>query len=379
MRILICHQRYKQRGGEDTVFEEEVSALKAQGHDVHVFEVSHNRVILLNAFEFVFSCLGLSVSLFKLKKKIKHFRPHIVRFHNVFPLITTKAFKVAKGLGSITILVLHNFRPMCMNGLMFKKGQLCSECVDKKSYMPGIVNACYRNSFFQSLLAGIAWKLTYLRNDFNYVDRFICLSYGSRNKYEKINFPIEKLFVVRNRINKEFIYSPKIHQIKKYDFLFLGRLSKEKGVDIFLRLSKLFPEYMYAIAGDGPEASYVKSFLKNENVLNVSYLGKLGKEEVAQVLDSSKVLVITSFWEEHCPMVILEAYSRAIPVISLNLGGQAELVKEVDSRLLFEVNDLNSFKKSALFALSFNEKEKLHEVVKRINQEWFLDFQKLDQ
>lgn len=342
MRILICHQYYNERGGEDSVFEDEVRYLKENGHDLETFVVRHNKNKLIQAVQFFLSCIGLSLQLKYLEKKINEFKPEIVRFHNVFPLISTKAFPIAKKSGAKTILVLHNYRPICINGIRFKNGKICDECQSKKSYMPGIINSCYRGSFFQSILASYSWFCSKLRNDFSSIDKFISLSKKSYSIYKNLEFTNSKLEILRNRIS---IRNVTHCQKKTIDFLFMGRLTEEKGIFTFLKIADQFQNYNFAIAGSGKAERKITDFIEKNKSGNLRYLGFLNKDKIESVMLASRALVVCSLWDEHCPMVILESYSFGVPVVSVDRGGHGELVSMLDSKLLFNDSDINTFSK----------------------------------
>jgi glycosyltransferase involved in cell wall biosynthesis len=376
VKILICHQHYLNAGGEDTAFKTEINFLKLQGFEVKSFSVNQSRNKIKLIVEAGLACLGFSLHLKRFKKVTKEFKPDIVRFHNIFPLITTKAFKIAKKTGARTILILHNYRPICINGQRLKQGNLCNKCLIKKSFWPGIFYSCYRGSLIQSILASFAWKLTYYRNDFFFIDEFRCLSEESKKIFSRNkSFPEHKIKVVRNRLDIPELFQDNSSH-KKYDFMFIGRLSPEKGVSIFLDLAKKYPEYKFAIIGGGSLVFDVNQMIVNEEIKNTEYLGIANRDKIFNLLTLTKTLIFPSIWEELCPMVILEAYACGVPVISSNFGGQAELVKMISPDLLFDPFNINTFE-NVISLIKQNEfysqaVAKTKYISQKINNSWAL-------
>ena len=58
-------------------------------------------------------------------------------------------------------------------------------------------------------------------------------------------------------------------------------------------------------------------------------------------MGNAKVLFLPSVCYENCPLSILEAHSMGVPVITMNKGGMAELVKDSVTGTLLDESDLN--------------------------------------
>ena len=57
-------------------------------------------------------------------------------------------------------------------------------------------------------------------------------------------------------------------------------------------------------------------------------MGFLGGEKLVEFMSNAKVLVVPSIWYENCPLSILEAQCMGVPVVTMNNGGMAELIKD---------------------------------------------------
>jgi len=71
-------------------------------------------------------------------------------------------------------------------------------------------------------------------------------------------------------------------------------------------------------------------------------MGAYDNSQIDNVLSQIDVLVVPSIWYENAPLVIQEAFMAGIPVVTSNIGGMAELVRDEDNGFLFEVGNIES-------------------------------------
>ena len=164
---------------------------------------------------------------------------------------------------------------------------------------------------------------------------------------EKRYFEKSEKRVVYNAIDFSESEVNKLLQKKKKDlikkknikFVFLGRLEKEKGIDILLESFRRIDNNMIEllIAGKGEYEEFVKNIAKEDK--RVVYKGFLSEEEKNSLLMSSDVLIIPSNWPEPFGRVIIEAYKFGLPVIGTNIGGIPEVIDNNITGLLVEANN----------------------------------------
>src|SRR5690348_10417313 len=106
LKILFIHTYYKQRGGEDCVFESEVSLFKERGYNVEVLTFCNKKNSLI---KFLFFPFNIS-AYFKTCKVIKKFSPSIVHIHNLFFAASPSVLYAIKKYKIPCVLTVHNFR-----------------------------------------------------------------------------------------------------------------------------------------------------------------------------------------------------------------------------------------------------------------------------
>ena len=115
---------------------------------------------------------------------------------------------------------------------------------------------------------------------------------------------------------------------------FVGRLSHEKGPDIYLRLADLHPGKPFHFYGDGP----LSKQLMSTSTANVYYHGY--QQDMNVVWDDVGLLVITSRYEG-LPMAAIEAMARGIPVLAFNVGALSSLIDNGVNGWLVDSGDVN--------------------------------------
>jgi glycosyltransferase involved in cell wall biosynthesis len=120
---------------------------------------------------------------------------------------------------------------------------------------------------------------------------------------------------------------------KEDHFLFVGRLSEEKGIRTLLEAG-IQSGLKLRIAGDGPFKELVENACKEAE--NITYLGTLGKGQIGQEMSQTQALIFPSICFEGMPMTILEALSCGTPVLASRIGAPESLISENNTGLFFE-------------------------------------------
>jgi glycosyltransferase involved in cell wall biosynthesis len=110
---------------------------------------------------------------------------------------------------------------------------------------------------------------------------------------------------------------------------YLGRLTSEKGIAEFIEANienfQKNSEPGLMIAGEGPDKKIIESGVKENKLVNVDLAGNV--DDLTSFFKKVSVLILPSRTEV-MPLVVLEAYSAGIPVVSFNLEPLKEVIDE---------------------------------------------------
>ncbi len=315
MKILLVHNYYKVRGGEDTVFENEKAMLIRHGHEV-ITCVRHNDD--MGIFSLLFSSAFSRSTYREVCDLIDRYSPELIHVHNTQFLISPSVFAAASDRGVTVVQTLHNFRLVCANAMLFRNGHICEECLEH-GYSHALKYGCYRHSrFFTGILVNISRESERrkCRRDVNY----ICLTPFNASLLERSGVPGERIFVKPNFIP---VHEPVSAQKVKGRFIYVGRNDELKGVsDIVEQWKRLPAEYELLLCGVSPGDM-------GKLPENVKEMGVVEHERVLSLMASSNALIFASRWYEGFPMTIIESLSVGTPVIGLNRGNAGSILSSI--------------------------------------------------
>jgi glycosyltransferase involved in cell wall biosynthesis len=327
MQILLVHNYYQQRGGEDSVVANERALLEQSGHGVDLFS-AHNKEISglaakWNSFKNVTYNQGIRRIL---AERLARTRPDVVHVHNTFPLISPSVYDACAEAGLPVVQTLHNFRTFCAGSLLLRNGKICELCLDGRPYR-AVAYRCYRGSVLGSLAT--ARLIDYHHRHHTWatkVSRFIALSEFARKKFIDAGFPSERMVVKPN-----FVLDPgEPVSGQREGLIFVGRLSPEKGLSHLVRALS-GTDIPLRIVGDGPE----RAALQSQASTNITFEGLVSPERVRQAMRMAKILVLPSISYDNMPVCVVEAFANGLPVIATRLGSLPEIVDEgVTGRLV---------------------------------------------
>lgn len=149
-------------------------------------------------------------------------------------------------------------------------------------------------------------------------DRYFLLSDRFKiTLQEQFNISSPKVFGVGNPVNMP-ICNPEFLS-KKKEILFVGRLSRQKGIfylmDIWSLVERKLPAWKLVIVGDGDQKEYIENYIKDNNLKNVNLTGF--KNNVLDYYRDASILMMTSIYEGF-PMVLYEAMAQGCVPIAFN-------------------------------------------------------------
>jgi glycosyltransferase involved in cell wall biosynthesis len=332
MKILLCHNHYQQRGGEDESFAAEAAMLEAHGQEVLQFTLHNDSIDGANRLATAARTLWNRQVYRQLRELIRSARPAVMHCTNTFPLISPAAYYAAEAEGVPVVQSLRNYRMFCLSAYFLRAGRVCEDCLGKVVPWQGVVHGCYRDSRAASaVVAGMLTLHRILPTWLRTVDRFFTLTDFARGKFIQGGLPAERIAVKPNFVPVD----PGPGTGQGGYAVFIGRLSPEKGIDTLLKawqeLDGLVP---LKIIGDGPLSEQVR--LAESTLKGIQWLGRREPAEVLSLLGGAAFLVMPSIWYETFGRTIIEAYAKGTPAIASRIGALAELVEHGETGLLFE-------------------------------------------
>lgn len=351
MKIIVVHNKYREAGGEDVVFENEKSLLEQNGHAVIAYlrsntEVRDDSVLdrLAIAPRMVWSAKTRSEFASILQRE----RPDIVHIHNTFMVISPSIYHACRERGIPVVQTLHNFRLLCPAASFFRDGAICNECVDH-SLLRSVAHGCYRS---RSATAAVALMLAFHRALGTWqtsVARFIALTEFAKSKFVAAGFQECRFAVKPNFADPD----PGERQGAGEYALFVGRLFEDKGLRDLLNAWKRLPApYPLHIAGEGPEGLALEAQARELQLSGVTFRGRLTHPEVIEAIKGARFLIVPSTWYEGFPMSIAESFACGTPVLCSGLGALAEIVEDHLTGLHFNPGDAQDLARSVEWAWS---------------------------
>lgn len=354
-RILLVHNYYKLPGGEDTVVENEKRLLEGQGHYVFLYARSNREMDGFSAWRKLLLPL---TSLFSLrtyrevKRLIGEKQIDIVHVHNTLALISPSVYYAALRCGTPVVQTLHNYRLVCPNGLLYRDGHICEECIEK-GYRCAVKHACYRNSRIQSLISVLVLRVHGFLGIYNRLN-LICLTDFQKRK-TAWRFPKARIFVKPNFTDcpdstnySDSAYQPDsagqadnevyfTENLKAGHYIYVGRMEKNKGIWVLLKAFEQLEEENISLllVGTGPEEKKIRRYLDEKRMKQVRYCGFQEKTWVMEHLKSARALILPSQCYETFGMTVIESFSCKTPVIISDIEALAGAVREQGAGLIF--------------------------------------------
>jgi len=157
------------------------------------------------------------------------------------------------------------------------------------------------------------------------VDAVVGISKSVLNTHTKLSyFKNSSHHVIPNSVKTQVRIDTQCSNQVVKTFGFLGRISKEKGLEILLEafLKILSPEIKLQIGGEG-ERGYEQELKETYVSNNINFLGTVKPDVFFEEIDC---LIVPSQWEEPFGRVVIEAMMYNIPVIVSNRGGLPEII-----------------------------------------------------
>lgn len=331
MRVAIFHNRYRQRGGEDTAVDFEVELLRKAQHEVHLVTVDNREEIAgaLGAARAGLRARWNPATVERVNALLDRTAVDVAHVHNFFPSFTPALHVALKRRGVPVVQTLHNYRLLCANGMLLREGAPCEQCVTRGPWN-AVLHGCYRGS----RLATAAWadSTSYHRRLGTWrdcVDLFAVPSDFARRKLLAAGLPAARVRVVPYPV-----VDPGVAPPGGEGAVYVGRLSAEKGVDLLLDAWRDQGGAPLTIVGDGPDAARLRA--RGASIAGVHFTGALPHDRALVEMARAAFVVVPSRWYEIFPFAVLEAMGRGRAVVASHPTALSEMVDHGTTGLLFE-------------------------------------------
>lgn len=284
---------------------------------------------------------------------ISNYSPNdtIVHVHGWTKACSSDFFNVIRRKGFKTYLTLHEYFSFCANGgyYNYNKRRACNK---KACSIDCLFCNCDSRNYIIKLYRFVR-ELIYKKDiDFKHVYAVFVSEFEKRIITKQIELPNSA--VIENPV--EFI---KYDEEKKYDFAFIGRTSKEKGIELFLDLARKRPDKQFLIVGD----------LNDVTSDNLSVTGWVSENEVDMYLAKSRVLVFPSLWPETFGLNVIKALMSGIPCLVSSNTAAADYIRDGENGFVFEqgnCRDLLNKSKDVLSVSGKNNDINVSEYIEKI-------------
>lgn len=245
----------------------------------------------------------------------------IIHVHGWTKALSSSVFDIAFKMKFKVVLTLHDYFTACPNGGYFnyKKNKICHlkpsswKCIkcncDSRNYQFKLYRII--RQFVQNKIVKLNERLENVITISEFSEKILKPTLGKNTKMTRIYNPID--------IDEN---ADKVDPSKNEYYLYVGRISKEKGVDIFCQaITEL--NLKGIIVGDGEE----KHKLENK-YNNIEFTGWKNSCEVKEYMKNAKALVMPSRWYEGAPLTPLEALQYGIPSLVSNNCAASDIINE---------------------------------------------------
>jgi glycosyltransferase involved in cell wall biosynthesis len=286
-----------------------------------------------------------------LHELLKQFPPDIAHAHNIYGRLSSSVLDLLAEMDIPIVITLHDYKLICPSYRMLKDGRICEDCKGTQFYR-SVINKCHKNSLLASLVYAFEayfcqWMNKYSRN----VNIFIAPSLFMKKKLVEYGWPKDRIVYLPNFI-KLPTFDPAFSP-EKY-FLYLGRLSSEKGIatliDSFISLNPDRFNIRLQVVGEGHLRRQLEE--KASQDPRIQFTGYLSGNKLKETTRKALAVIVPSEWYENAPISILEAFAYGKPVIGSRIGGIPEMIDEEINGYLFDPGNADDLREKLELVLS---------------------------
>lgn len=362
MKVLLINNYFSNTGGADVYTYAVGKLLREYGHEVFFFATNkqpffeenyeHAKYFpesvdykLLSKFELIKQNLKPFYNFDAAKKLdlyLKLIKPDIVHCNCIFFTLSPSILNACYKNNIPVVMTLHGPQLMCPSvKMMYKTEAFCKDelCISGNP-IHCIINKCVDKSLIKSIGISAEFLFRKIHRLYDRVSAFICPSNAISELAFRSGIPEKKLNVINNFTDKSNYNKLPEYSNKGY-FLFVGRLSKEKGVTYLIDAMSKLPEIKLHIVGTGPDEKEIIDYARNFNTANIEFLGFKSGQELETEYKNCIATILPCNWFENFPTTIIESFIYGKPVIGSKIGGIPEMIDNGLHGLIFEPGNID--------------------------------------
>lgn len=248
--------------------------------------------------------------------------------HNWAHILSPSIFGALRPVAARTVVSCHDFFNACPNGglLHYPSGTPC-----ELKPMSGAcwISQCDRRSSLHKY-----WRMARHLNlnrvaDFRASDMtFVCLHDGMKSVMQDAGFNPPHLTSIANPATA-YLDIP-VEAAENRTFLFIGRLSREKGADIVAEAA-MEAGVPLTMIGEGPLGAELA-----ERFPAITFAGFCTREQIGEHVRTARALVVPGRWREPYGLVVAEAALSGLPVLISRPSTLAAKVEELQIGAVFD-------------------------------------------
>ena len=321
MRFLMLHDPYAPIqngvvGGEDNLAELQVNTLRELGHEVFDARLFDSGIVRKKN-QLLAQGMGKSQGV---EKIISSFKPDVIHTLN---LNQRSGYEWMYKTSIPIVSTIHNFRLFCPASIAWRKGKICTKCLDS-SAINAVKFRCAGKIGTINSMRHLVFQKDYPQ--LNMPKLFLLASEKMKQVFSLI-IPDQKIQVLPT---PSFASEVRLNfKIKRRGWLFSGRLAREKGI---IELISIWPENeTLHIAGDGPLKKEILNLVRNKP--NIKLIGTYQPGDHSIFL-KYEGLIFPSTWLEGSPLVVMECLGTGTPVICTDISSASEQVQAVEGGIV---------------------------------------------
>ncbi|SEA41643.1 glycosyltransferase [Pedobacter hartonius] len=328
MKVLVIHTFDQPKTGSDHVVKNEIELLSMHGIQVELLRL-RARTDFISIVQMLFDYAAY----YKIKRRIRAFKPDIVHLHHLDFGSMAAAVYAVKRFKLPLVCTLHNYYLLCPSGTLFYGDQLYTGSLKYDFSYKSIQKALYRNSKFLTFGLSFSMFIHQLAGTWLYFDKIIVSGEFARELFIR-----SKLRVLADKmvVKPDFCYPAGKRRQKAAPapyYLYAGELTDENGIAVLLE----------AFADNGlPVKVAGKGFLKklvfgySEFYPNISLVETDDMEYPDVLFENATALIFPAVWYDPFGSMVIRAFSSGLPVIASGAGYIPEMVTHGFNGLLFE-------------------------------------------